>query len=230
MGGENSIPTSGDYWVPTDTEQMAKRFPAIQVEPDVLYVEDGGVMTSAGTAAGLDACLDLVRQRLGAARASQVARRLVIPPHRAGGQAQFIEHPLPLTTGGHRLSQLIESVRTRLHEAHGLDSLAAEARMSRRTFTRQFKALTGSTVLTWLLTERLHLAQQLLERTDQSIERIAELAGFGSAESLRHHFRRAFHTAPIDWRRSFRGEALHQATEATRVADTHAQPIEEQAS
>ena len=201
-------------------EQMAKRFPAIQVEPDVLYVDDGGVMTSAGTAAGLDACLELVRQRVGAARASQVARRLVIPPHRAGGQAQFIEHPLPLTTGGHRLSQLIESVRTRLHETHSLDSLAAEARMSRRTFTRQFKALTGSTVLTWLLTERLHLAQQLLEQTDQPIERIAELAGFGSAEALRHHFRRAFHIAPIGWRRCFRGEALHQATERTRLADT----------
>ena len=199
-------------------EHMAKRFPAIQVEPDVLYVDDGSVMTSAGTAAGLDACLELVRQRLGAAMAGQIARRLVIPPHRAGGQAQFIEQPLPLTTGGHRLSQLIESVRKRLHEAHSLDSLSAEAHMSRRTFTRQFKALTGSTVLTWLLTERLHFTQQLLERTDQSIECIAELAGFGSAESLRLHFRSAFHIAPINWRRSFRGEALHQE-EATRLAD-----------
>jgi transcriptional regulator GlxA family with amidase domain len=91
--------------------------------------------------------------------------------------------------------------------------------MSRRTFTRQFKALTGSTVLTWLLTERLHLTQQLLERTDQSIERIAEFAGFGSAEALRHHFRKSFRIAPIDWRRSFRGEALQQATAATRLAD-----------
>lgn len=188
-------------------EQMAKQFPAINVEPDVLYVAEEGVMTSAGTAAGLDACLEIVRQRLGAARASQVARRLVIPPHRAGGQAQFIKRPLPLTPGGHRLSQLIESVRKRLNETHSLDSLAREAGMSRRSFTRQFKALTGSTVLTWLLTERLHLSQQLLEQTDQSIERIAELAGFGSAESLRHHFRRAFRTPPIDWRRSFQGEA-----------------------
>jgi transcriptional regulator GlxA family with amidase domain len=205
------------------TGQMAKRFPAIQVEPDVLYVDDGRVMTSAGTAAGLDACLELVRQRVGAARAGQIARRLVIPPHRAGGQAQFIEQPLPLTTGGHRLSQLIESVRMRLHQVHTLDSLSAEAQMSRRTFTRQFKALTGSTVLTWLLTERLHFTQQLLERTDQSIERIAELAGFGSVESLRHHFRSAFRIAPIDWRRSFRGEALHQA-EATRLADACKRP------
>lgn len=188
-------------------EHMARRFPAIQVDPDVLYVEDDGVMTSAGTAAGLDACLELVRQRVGALRASQVARRLVIPPHRAGGQAQFIEHPLPLTTGGHRLSQLVESVRARLNEGHSLASLAAEARMSRRTFTRQFRALTGSTVLNWLLSERLHLAQRLLERTDQPIERIAEFAGFGSVETLRHHFRKAFHTTPVDWRRSFRGFA-----------------------
>lgn len=197
-------------------EEMARRFPDIRVAPDVLYVEDAGVMTSAGTAAGLDACLEIVRQRAGAARASQVARRLVIPPHRAGGQAQFIEHPLPLTTGGHRLSRLIESVRKRLHEPRSLDSLAAEARMSRRTFTRQFKALTGSTVLNWLLTERLHLAQQLLEQTDQSIERIAELAGFGSAETLRHHFRRAFHVAPVEWRRNFRGKVPRHSTTPAR--------------
>lgn len=199
-------------------EQMAKRFPAIQVEADVLYIDDEGVMTSAGAAAGLDACLELVRQRVGAAQAGQIARRLVIPPHRAGGQAQFIEQALPVTTGGHCLSQLIESVRKRLHEVHNLDSLAAEARMSRRTFTRQFKALTGSTVLTWLLTERLHLAQQLLERTDQSIEHVAELAGFGSAESLRYHFRAAFRIAPIDWRRSFRGEVLLPEIDATMMS------------
>jgi len=185
-------------------ERMAQRFPAIRVEPDVLYVDDGGVMTSAGTAAGLDACLELVRQRVGATPASHVARRLVIPPHRAGGQAQFIAQALPLTVAGHRLAELIESVRARLHEPHSLDGLAAEAHMSRRTFTRQFKALTGSTVLNWLLTERLNLAQQLLETTDQSIERIAELAGFGSAEALRHHFRRVFRIAPADWRKSFR--------------------------
>ncbi len=190
---------------------MAARFPDINVQPDVLYVEDHDVMTSAGTAAGLDACLHLLRNRLGSARAAQVARRLVIPPHRAGGQAQFIEQPLPLTTGGHRLTRLIESVRERLHEDLDLDRLAAEARMSRRSFTRQFKALTGTTVLQWLLTERLHRAQRLLEQTDQSIEAIAQMAGFGSAESLRHHFRKAFRIAPIDWRRSFRGDAIIQA-------------------
>lgn len=196
-------------------QQLAMRFPAVEVHPELLYVEDDGVMTSAGTAAGLDACLQLLRQRLGSARASQAARRLVIPPHRDGGQAQFIEQPLPLTKGGHRLAQLIESVRKRLHEEHDLDSLATAAHMSRRSFTRQFKSLTGCTVLHWLLTERLHLAQQLLEQTDQSIERVAELAGFGSIEALRHHFRKAFHTAPRNWRQSFRGTTLIQDQRTT---------------
>lgn len=184
---------------------LAARFPAVQVEPDVLYVEDDSLMTSAGTAAGLDACLQLVRRRLGAARATQAARRLVIAPHRDGGQAQFIEQPLPLTRGGHRLTALMAQVRQRLHEDHDLDSLAAAAHMSRRSFTRLFKSLNGCTVLTWLLRERLQLAQQLLEQTDQPVERIAELAGFGSAESLRLHFRRAFQLAPLAWRQRFRG-------------------------
>lgn len=191
---------------------MAARFVDVEMLPDVLYVEDRGVMTSAGTAAGLDACLQLLRQRMGSARASQVARRLVIPPHRDGGQAQFIEHALPLTTGGHRLARLIDSVRERLHERHDLDSLAAEACLSRRSLTRQFKSLTGSSVLQWLLTERLHLAQRMLEQTDQPIERVAELAGFGSAEALRHHFRKAFRTAPAQWRRRFRGVSLLSPT------------------
>lgn len=194
---------------------MAAQFPDIEVQPDVLYVEDGRVMTSAGTAAGLDACLQLLRQRLGSVRANQVARRLVIAPHRDGGQAQFIEQPLPLTAGGHRLARLIESVRERLHEDHDLDSLAAEARLSRRSFTRQFKSITGSTVLRWLLTERLHLAQRLLEQTDQPIERVAELAGFGSTEALRHHFRKTFRTNPADWRRSFRVDAPFYSPSAT---------------
>ncbi|MCU0755133.1 MAG: helix-turn-helix domain-containing protein [Xanthomonadales bacterium] len=115
---------------------------------------------------------------------------------------------MPLTTGGHRLARLIESVRERLHEPHDVDRLAVEAGLSRRSLTRQFKALTGTSVLRWLLTERLHLAQRLLEQTDQPIERIAELAGFGSVEALRHHFRQTFATAPSEWRRRFRGRPL----------------------
>lgn len=184
-------------------QAMAEQFPQVEVDPNVLYVEDGNVLTSAGTAASLDACLHILRQRLGAAEANHVARRLVVSPHREGGQAQFIEQPLPKTAGGTRLARLIDSVRTRLGESHNLDSLAAQAKMSRRTFTRHFKALTGTTVQNWLLSERLALSQRLLEQTDQSIERIAVLAGFGSVVSLRHHFRHAFGVAPSAWRQSF---------------------------
>ncbi|MCL2658210.1 MAG: helix-turn-helix domain-containing protein [Betaproteobacteria bacterium] len=182
---------------------LAERYPSVDVAPDVLYVEHGQVLTSAGTAAGLDACLHLLRQWLGAEAANRAARRLVVSPHRAGGQAQFIEQPLPNTVGGTRLSRLIESVRQRLHESHDLDSLAAEASMSRRSFTRHFKALTGTSVHAWLLAERLALSQRLLEKTDQPVERVAELAGFGSVVSLRYHFRRTFGVAPMAWRRSF---------------------------
>ena len=187
-------------------QRMAQRFPAIDLQADVLYVEQDRLMTSAGTAAGLDACLQLLRRQLGSSRASKAARQLVIAPHRAGGQAQFIPQPLPLTPSSHRLSALIEEVRGRLHEPLDLDRLAAMVHMSRRHFTRLFRQLTGCTALEWLLRERLQLAQQLLEQTDQSIESVAGLAGFGSAESLRLHFRRSFKLSPNAWRRAFQGE------------------------
>ena len=186
------------HWV--YAEKMAERFPAVDIDPDVLYVEDRNVLTSAGTAAGIDACLHIVRRRLGSEVANRLARRLVVPPHRQGGQAQFIEQPLPSSAGGTRLAQLIDSVRRRL------DSLASETRMSRRSFTRHFKALTGTTVQSWLLAERLTLSQRLLEQTDQSVERIAEMAGFGSVVSLRHHFRHRLGVNPTSWRRNFARE------------------------
>lgn len=185
-------------------QAMARRFPDVALQADVLYVEEDGLTTSAGTAAGLDACLQLVRRRLGSERATQAARRLVVAPHRSGGQAQFIEQPLPLTPGGHRLSALMDEVRSRLHEPHDLDRLAERVHMSRRHFTRLFRRLTGTTVLQWLLQERLQLSQRLLERTDRSVESVASLAGFGSAESFRLHFRRAFATSPTAWRQAFR--------------------------
>lgn len=186
-------------------KSFAQRFPSIDVDADVLYVEDGNVLTSAGTAAGIDACLYLLRKQLGAAEANRVARRLVVPPHREGGQAQFIEQPLPRTAGGARLALLIDDVRKRLGQPHTLDSLAHDAKMSRRTFTRHFKALTGTSVQAWLLAERLALSQRLLERTDQSVENVSDMAGFGSVVSLRHHFRRAFSVSPMTWRRNFGG-------------------------
>jgi len=182
-----------------------RRYPQVEVDADVLYVEDGNIVTSAGTAAGLDCCLHLLRQRYGADCANRVARRLVVPPHRQGGQAQYIEQPVPDTAQDSRLAELMDWVRAHLAVAHTLDSLAARSLMSRRTFTRRFHQLTGSTVGQWLLGERLAFAQRLLESTDQPIDTIAALAGFGSAVSLRHHFRRAFAVSPTNWRQTFRG-------------------------
>jgi transcriptional regulator GlxA family with amidase domain len=186
-------------------DELQRLYPKVRVTADLLYVDSGQVLTSAGTAAGLDACLALVRKRLGATFANQIARRLVIPPHRDGGQAQYIEQPLPQTAGHDRLSLLLQTVRGQLEQPHTLDSLAAAAAMSRRSFTRQFRQLTGTTVTQWLIAERLNLAQQLLEHTEQPVERVADLTGFGSVESLRHHFRLRFKTSPQQWRRVFRG-------------------------
>lgn len=184
-------------------DELQRLYPKVNVMADLLYVDTGQVLTSAGTAAGLDACLALVRNRLGATSANRIARRLVIPPHRDGGQAQYIEHPLPQTAGHDRLSLLLQTVRGQLEKPHTLDSLASAAAMSRRSFTRQFRQLTGTTVTKWLIVERLNLAQQLLEHTVQPIECVAELTGFGSVESLRHHFRLRFKTSPQQWRRVF---------------------------
>lgn len=188
-------------------EAIRARFPAVELDGNVLYVEDGGVLTSAGTAASLDACLYMLRQRLGGSAANRAARRLVIPPHRDGGQAQFIEQPVPENVGDSRLVQLIERVRARLGEPHSLESLARAARMSRRSFTRHFRALTGTSVQSWLRTERLAYAQRLLEGSDHSVERIANFAGFGSGASMRQHFRQAFGVSPVAWRHTFRGPA-----------------------
>ena len=184
---------------------FARRYPSIRVDANVLYVEDGKLLTSAGTAAGIDCCLHMVRQRYGAEAANSLARRLVVPPHRQGGQAQFIAQPIPATARGSRLSELIDWLRANLDQVHALDRLADMAVMSRRTFTRQFQQLTGMTVGRWLQGERLALAQRLLETTDHSIETISALAGFGSPESLRLHFRRTFGVSPTAWRQTFKG-------------------------
>jgi len=186
-------------------QAFAQRYPKVMLDADVLYVEDGPILTSAGTAAGIDCCLHLLRQRYGGEIANRVARRLVTPPHRQGGQAQFIEQPLPAHPRDSRLADLLDWVRAHLDQPHSLDSLAARALMSRRTFTRHFRQITGTTVGDWLLGERLALSQRLLETTDQPVERIAALAGFGSPVSLRQHFGRAFGVSPSAWRQTFRG-------------------------
>lgn len=191
-------------------DEMARRFPKVAFEPDVLYVEDGNVLTSAGTAASLDACLHVLRKRLGAIVANRAARRLVIAPHREGRQAQFIEQPVPKAAADTRLALLLDSIRERLVEPHTLDSLADEVRMSRRSFTRHFRALTGTTVKTWLLTERLAVAQRLLESSDVCIDALAEAVGFGSVAALRLHFRQAFGVSPSSWRASFTAPRAHK--------------------
>ena len=184
-------------------DRIAARFPSIDLDPDVLYIEQDNVLTSAGTAASLDVCLHMLRTRLGATEANRVARRLVVAPHRDGGQAQFIEQPVSRVPADSRLAALLDSVRARLHAQHCVDSLAREAHMSRRTFTRHFKAMTGTSAAAWLMNERLGYSQRLLESSGSSIEAIAQNAGFGSVAALRTHFRATFGVTPSVWRERF---------------------------
>ena len=194
------------HWSAAD--EFARRYPAVQVKPGVLYVDAGQVVTSAGTAAGLDCGLHLLRRHYGANVANRVARRLVVAPHRQGGQAQFIEHPLPDTRGDARIAALLERVRACLADDHDLDRMADGAAMSRRSFTRHFRQVTGTTPKQWLLSERLALAQRRLEATAEPVERIAQRVGFASATVLRLHMRKAFGLTPVAWRQGFSG-TLH---------------------
>jgi len=191
------------HWSAVDP--FARRYPRVKLVPDVLYVDagDGRLVTSAGTAAGIDCCLHLVRRWHGAEVANRIARQMVIAPHRQGGQAQYIEQPLHDAPGGDRLSELLNWPMAHLAEPHTLDSLAARAAMSRRNFTRRFRELTGATAQQWLLGQRLAYAQRMLETTQQPIESIAQHAGFGSAVSLRQHFSRAYRTSPSAYRAVF---------------------------
>jgi transcriptional regulator GlxA family with amidase domain len=194
--------TATTHWAAADT--LAKRFPKVKVDCDVLYVAGKDVLTSAGVAAGLDCCLHLLREICGAEVANRMARRLVIAPHRQGGQAQFIERPVPLTNSDNRFSLVLEWITENLEKEHNIDALAERAAMSRRNFTRHFRQATGTSVKQWLLSQRLAHAQRMLESGDASIEVVALEAGFGSALSLRQHFRSAFRTSPSAYRASFR--------------------------
>lgn len=185
-------------------ELFAQRFPHTTFRPDVLYVDNGDIITSAGTVAAIDCCLHLVRERHGADVANRIARRLVTPPHRQGGQAQYVEQPVPVLASENRLGEVLAWARSRLAEPLNLDTLAARGHMSRRTFTRRFREATGTTVGRWLSAERLLRAQQLLETTEMPIERVATEAGFGSALSLRQHFMARNAGSPTAYRRNFR--------------------------
>jgi transcriptional regulator GlxA family with amidase domain len=183
--------------------EFARRYPQVQLQPEVLYVDDGDILTSAGTAAGLDCCLHLLRVRYGADAANRAARRMVVAPHRQGGQAQYIQQPVRPTPDRDRLSPLLEWLARNLHQPHQLDDLAGRAAMSRRNFTRRFREATGTTVGRWLQNQRLAQAQRLLETSDRPVESIAADCGFGSAVSLRQHFSAAFKISPSAYRRQF---------------------------
>jgi AraC family transcriptional activator FtrA len=189
------------HWL--DAPALAERFPAITVDPGVLYVDEGSVLTSAGITAGVDLCVHVVRKDYGTTVANAVARRLVVAPHRAGGQAQFVVEPVSPRRG-----TALEDARCwaveRLEQPLTVRQMAQEAGMSMRTFARRFAAETGTSPLQWLLRQRLLAAQQLLENTDHPVERVATECGFGSAVSLRVHFRREFQTSPLGYRRAFR--------------------------
>ncbi len=182
--------------------QLSARYPRIRVEPNALYVDEGQVLTSAGSAAGLDMLLHLVRRDHGAKIANQVAQRLVIPPHRDGGQAQFVPRPLPTDERG-RLAHLIDFIRAHLAAPHTIGSLAARAAMSPRTLQREFTGATGQAPYEWIVGERIERAKELLETTRLTAQGVAARVGLGSAESLRHHFRRRVGTTPAQYRRRF---------------------------
>ena len=186
-------------------EKLAERYPSIDVDPKVLYVDEGDVMTSAGTAAGIDLCLHIVRQDHGAEVANAVARRMVVPPHRDGGQAQFVEAPVPAGTGDDPLAATLGWMQEHLDRQLSVDGLARRAHMSPRTFARRFRAATGTTPHQWLLGQRVLLAARLLETTDEPVELVAQRCGMGSAANLRVHFSRVVGTSPLAYRRTFRG-------------------------
>jgi AraC family transcriptional activator FtrA len=185
------------------TEKLARKYPRILIEPDVLYVDENEILTSAGSAAGIDLCLHIVRRDFGSRVANEVARRLVISPHREGGQAQFIERPVG-DEDNPWLSTLLEWAQRHLHEELRLERLASASRMSKRTLSRRFAEATGTSPANWIAGLRVSRAKELLETTAFSIEEIAEKCGFGSAPVLRHHFRERLRISPIAYRSRFR--------------------------
>ncbi len=181
-------------------ERLQERYPKVRVDPSVLYIDDGQILTSAGTAAGIDLGLHVVRLDYGADVANQVARRIVMPPHRDGGQAQYIEAPVPETPEDDPIGDTLRWIVEHLDEELTIDGLAGRAAMSERSFLRHFRATTGTTPLDWILRQRIALAQRLLETTDLPLEFVAERSGFGSAVTMRHHFARRVQTSPQAYR------------------------------
>jgi transcriptional regulator GlxA family with amidase domain len=192
------------HWM--HTGELALRYPAVKVDPGVLYIDDGDILTSAGTTAGIDLCLHLIRRDHGARVANAVARRIVASPHRHGGQAQFIDLS-PTHQTSRSLGQVLDWASANLGSPLTVTDLARRAGMNERTLTRHFKAATGASPLQWLLRNRLRQAEQLLESTDDSVEWIAHRCGFGTAASMRRHFARSVGVPPQQYRATFRSAA-----------------------
>ncbi|MEU7839507.1 transcriptional regulator FtrA [Micromonospora sp. NPDC049114] len=185
-------------------ELLARRYPRVEVDPDVLYLDDGDLLTSAGSAAGLDLSVHVVRRDHGAAIANAVARRLVIPPHRDGGQAQFVEAPVTADPDDDRIAASIDWALAHLTEPLSVARLAARAHMSPRTYLRHFTRATGTSPIRWLIDQRVRASLALLEETEAPIEQIAGLVGFDTPVTFRHHFGRIMLTSPSAYRRAFR--------------------------
>jgi AraC family transcriptional regulator, transcriptional activator FtrA len=196
-----------------ECEQLATLYPRVHVDPDVLYVDDGDVLTAAGSAAAIDLCLHIVRRDHGAEIAARLARELVVPPFREGGQAQYIDSPLLALDPADPFLDVLNWAQENLHEPITIADLARRAAMSNRNFSRRFLAALGTTPYRWVLRQRLQLAQRLLETTDLSVEAVAEASGFATAANLRARFVDGLHTTPTAYRRTFRGGA-----ELTRAA------------
>jgi AraC family transcriptional regulator, transcriptional activator FtrA len=189
------------HWAECD--DLASRYPSLSVDSGVLFVDEGDILTGAGSAASIDLCLHIVRQDYGSEMATQLARQLVVPPQRDGGQAQFIEAPLPQLNSTDLFADTIAWVQEHLDEVVTIDDLAFRAAMSPRTFARRFLAATGTTPYQWLVRQRVQLAQRLLEMSDLSIESVAERSGFSTPSNLRKHFGRVVHTSPQAYRHTF---------------------------
>ena len=189
-----------------ECEQLAAQFPRVRVDPDVLYVDDGDVLTSAGSAACIDLCLHIVRGDHGAEVAARLARELVVPPFREGGQAQYIESPLLTLEPGDPFLEVLTWTQEHIREPITIADLAKRAAMSKRNFARRFVATVGTTPYRWIQRQRLQVAQRLLETTDLSVETIAEMSGFATASNLRARFLDGVRTTPSAYRRAFQGQ------------------------
>ena len=194
--------TATTHW--SECAELARRYPRVRVDPGVLYVDEGDVLTAAGSAASVDLCLHVVERDYGAEIAAKVARDLVVPLYRSGGQAQYIESPIHLPDNGDLFADTMEWLRTHLAETVTVADLAERSAMSSRTFARRFLASTGTTPLAWLTRERLRFAKRLLETSDAPVDLVARESGFGSPDNLRKHFARTLRTTPQAYRRTFR--------------------------